>query len=411
MHKSFKTMIKIDKGLLKGSLVLLVMFNLFNLINFIFQLTMARMLTIGEYGTLATIFSLIYVMAIFSESIQTVVAKFSSVEDEKEKIKNVLKRALRRAGKSGVLFLIAYLLISIGLSYLLEIDYALLALNGLIVLAAFVMPVMRGVLQGKEKFVHLGANMIVEALVKIIFAVILVLIGWGVYGAIGASIVGSAVAFVVSVYFLKEIVNAKEKDAKITNYKGFSLPVLYIVAIIFIFFSLDIIIARIVFEENFAGMYAVASTLGKIIFLGVQPISKAMFPIVSSSKKKVSGLLRNSIFMISILILLALFVFYFFPDLIIMLFSGKNISEAASILFLVGVAFSLQSITNVILLYKLAGSIRNYIPLAIIIPIQAILLILFSSSLLSFSLALVGASAIFLIGSIILTKTSRGEEK
>lgn len=402
---------KIDKGLLKGSLILLIMFNLFNLINFIFQTIMARMLTIEEYGILATIFSLIYILGIFTESIQTVVAKFSSVEEKKEKIRNVLRRALKKSFKIGILILIAYLIASIGLSYLLNIHYALLALNGLIVLAAFIMPVTRGVLQGMERFPKLGGNMIIEASVKLILAVIFVFIGWSVYGAIGASAAGSAIAFVVSLYFLKDVRRAEEKEAKIVNYRGFSWPVLYVVAVIFIFFSLDIIIAKAVFSSELAGVYSVASTLGKIIFLAVQPISKAMFPIVSSSKKETNNLFGNSLLMILILMCLALLVFYFFPDLIIKLFSGRSIAEASSILFFVGIAFSLQALSNVILLYKLAGKMKNYIYIAIIIPIQIILLTLFSSSLLSFSIALVAASAIFLIGSIILTKNQKNEAK
>lgn len=64
--------------LVKGSIVLFILFNIFNVLNFVFQFLMARMLGPSDYGVFAALITLIYIIAIPSDSIQTVVSKYTS---------------------------------------------------------------------------------------------------------------------------------------------------------------------------------------------------------------------------------------------------------------------------------------------------------------------------------------------
>src|SRR3989344_786161 len=198
-------MVKFEKALIGGSLVLLVTFNLFNLLNFIFQFAMARMLSVSDYGTLATLFSIVYIVGIFSESIQTIMTKYSSNESNSGKIKNLVKRSLRKSFVFSSAIFVAYLLLMIFFSPLLKIGYSLLALNGLMIFTSFLLPISRGVLQGKKKFKDLGINAIIEAIIKLLLAVVLVFVGWKVYGAIIATVLGAFVSLALSFSMLKPI--------------------------------------------------------------------------------------------------------------------------------------------------------------------------------------------------------------
>ena len=169
-------MIKLHKDLWKGSLILLITFNIFNALNFVFHLTMARLLTLSDYGILVTLFTIIYMLAVFSESIQIVITKYSSSEDKIGRLKNLLKKSLKKSFVLSVLFFVAYLVVAIFLSSLLKIEYFLLALNGLIIFAVFFSPITRGLLQGRKKFKALGGNMIIEAVTKLVLAVLFVFI-------------------------------------------------------------------------------------------------------------------------------------------------------------------------------------------------------------------------------------------
>ena len=114
---------RFNKLLIKGSLILLVSFGLFNLFNLLFQVSMARMLDIVDYGILATLFTITYLFGIFSESIQTVIVKYTSNENNEGKIKNILRKSLRKSLIFPTLFFLLYLIVSIPLMFILDINY------------------------------------------------------------------------------------------------------------------------------------------------------------------------------------------------------------------------------------------------------------------------------------------------
>jgi len=399
-------MVKLSKALIKGSLFLLITFNIYNALNFFFHFSMARLLSIVDYGILVTLFSIIYILAIFSESIQTVITKYSSAEESPGKLKNLFKKALRKASFASLSLFALYLIISVPLSYLFKIDYLLMAFNGLMIFAAFFVPVSRGIMQGKKMFKSLGLNMIIEAVIKLVLAIALVLIGWKVYGAIAATILGTFVAFLFSFPALRRILKSKEVGAKTKDIYNYSKPVFFLTFIILIFYSIDVIIAKMVFTPEMTGYYAIASTLGKTIFFGTLPISKAMFPLSAAGKKKKdkpSTIFGNALAILILLITVALVAFIFFPELIIRIFSGRFIPESAAVLFLVGIAVSLISLSNLILLYKIStGKTKGYLTFSVFLLIEIFLLVFFSQSLLQFSMAFITASAILLWGSIFL---------
>ena len=400
-------MAKLNKTLFKGSVILLITFNLYNLFNFVFQFSMARLLTIAEYGILATLYSMIYLLSMFTESIQTVVAKYSANEPSPGKLKNLFNKSLKKAFSISLVFFILYLITAFPLSNLLNITYSLTALNGIMIFTAIFPPISRGIMLGRKRFKQLGFALVIESISKLVIAIFLVLIGLKVYGAIIATFIGVLISFIYSIYGIKNILSSKESKAVTANIYQYSKPVFLLTFIIIAFYSLDVIIAKIVFSAELAGYYALASILGKTIFWGTQPISRAMFPLSAEKKKdNKHNLIINSALLLFLLIAIALLLFYFFPDLILKLFSGKSdISEASKILFYVGIAFSLQAIANLALLYKISlGKIKGYFNFIIFILIEIALMLYFSNSLLEFSIAYILASAIFLWGSIYLLK-------
>ena len=398
---------KINKALISGSLILLITFNIFNFFNFLFHFFMARLLPIAEYGILVALYSIIYILAIFSESIQTVITKYVSSSNDIGKTKNILRKSLKKAFSYSLILLLLYLVISIPLSYMLKIPYGMMALNGLMIIIVFLMPVNRGVLQGRKMFRSLGSNMVLESIIKVTVSILLVWIGWGVYGAIVGTLMGAFLALFLSFPLLKKILNSKEKKAETSEIYNFTKPVFVLMFVILVFYSIDAIIAKIVFSDEIAGYYAIASILAKIVFFGTFPIGKAMFPLSSEKKKgkknNPENIFYTALGLLFIGIIGALVIFYFFPDLIVRIFSGRQIPESASILFLLAIATSMISLANLNLLYKISqGKIRGYWLFIIFLVIEIGLLFFFSDTLLQFSIAFIASSAMLLWGSIFL---------
>ena len=164
-----------------------------------------------------------------------------------------------------------------------------------------------------------------------------------------------------------------------------------------------ILLSGYFFNETLAGIYALASTIGLIIFIGIQPINKALFPITASDSVKEKPNKNNffkALGIILILSLLALIVIGFFPEFLINIFAGKSLPEAHSIMLILSVGMTLLSVTSFLLYYKLSqGKTSNYQYIALFLVVECILLIVFSQTLLSFALAFLVSNVIFLIGS------------
>ena len=403
----------LDKKVIKGSFVLLIAFGLFNIFNFAYQIAMARLLSVEEYGVLATLFAIIYIFAIFSESIQTVIAKYTVESKSYGQLRNMLRKSIKRGTTVATKLFIGYLLISILFSYFFNISYLLLALNGIVIYFMFLLPVSRGALQGRKQFLPLGVNLVIESVMKLILGICFVLIGWKVYGAIGGFIVGALIAFLLSFVSLKEVYRAKEEKFEGNGIYSYAKPTFFITAVIVLFYSVDVIIAKILFVDNdyLAGAYATASILGKIILWASVPIGKAMFPLSAESKdngERKNKILVTTLVLLSCLIIGMLGIFYLFSEEIVRLFSNKEIVESAKILVYLGISFSLIAVSNIILLYQLSiGKIKRYKVLIICNLIEVLLLVSSGNSLERFSISFVISSIILLVGSILFVWANR----
>ncbi|PIN94829.1 hypothetical protein COU61_00205 [Candidatus Pacearchaeota archaeon CG10_big_fil_rev_8_21_14_0_10_35_13] len=418
MIKRFLGKIKSDE-LVKGSIVLLVMINLFNLAGYLFHLIIARLLGPEDYGIFAVLMSFVLIYAIPAEAIQTIIAKNTAVLNAKKqigKIKGMMNKSLIRGIWISVgLFLILGILTKVLFSKILEINMTLIIIANLILFSSFILPVIRGVMQGRKKFFALGWTMLIEAILKIGLGVGLVLLGLRVYGAIMGVVLAVIITFFLSFLFVKEVIKTRADKTRVgINYKNIS--VWLALAVVLLIFSSDIIIAKILFTPEIAGKYAVLSMIGKMIFYGTNGISKAMLPITAqkhAEKKDSRRVFKKSLIITIALCLIALIVIAIFPELLIRILFGNVYSDVYGTLLYVAIAFSILSITNLVLLYGISKnkfSIRDnnklgtmkvllggIILLAVMILLEYKILKYYSESIKTFSLAFIAFNMIILL--------------
>ncbi len=400
--------------LVKGSIILFVTFSIFNFLNFIFQFLMARMLGPAEYGIFAVIMALFYFMAVPSDSIQTVISKYTSklkVKDEYGKIKLLLIKSLKKgfliAGILFILFLPVFWLVSNSLN----IPFTLITLSGLMLFMFFTTPISRGIMQGLKKFKALGTNMVVDSLSKVVLAIIFVLLGLRVYGAVISIILGSLIALVFSLIPIKNILRKNKEYANFTGIYRYSWPVLFVLLAILMMQSIDIIIAKKFFSPEMAGQYAVANLIGKMIFFGTLSISKAMFPLSSEEfegngdVKKTKSIFYKSLIIVSGICIVSLLALVLFPEIIISLLFGEKYLAITGILFNMGVAFSFISLSNLVLIYGLSVNkkIPTYYMVAFIL-LQGILLLTMHNTLIELSIAMIISTFLLFLGSLAMIR-------
>lgn len=390
--------------IINGSIILLIGFGMFNFFNFLYQSIMARMLSVADYGILASLGAIIYIFTIFSESIQTIVAKYTVIGKDNERIKNLLKRGLKRCLKLSSLFFVGYLAVSLIVWKVLDISYPLLVLNGLLLYIVFMLPVTRGIMQGMKKFTQLSVSLVLESVFKIIIGVAFVFAGMKVYGAIGGFLMGMVIAFILSFIPLREVLKSREKHFNLDNIYSYAKPATFATAIVVIFSSIDILIAQAIFSSEDAGAYSIASMLGKIVMWVAVPIGKAMFPLSAESNEnpiRSRKIFRTALMIIGLLVCGGILFFWLFPDFTVRIFSGKALSGAAEILPYLSVAFGLVAFANLILLYKLSlGDINGHYWLVACIAIELVLFFAMPHTMLSFSMVFILSAITLLIGSI-----------
>lgn len=393
--------------LLQGSIILFIMINIFNLLNYFFHFLMVRLLEPAEYGILATLMAIVFILIIPSESIQTIVSRYTSKfykENEFGKIRTLFEKSILKGIKIAMIIFVIYTIISPLLSLILKIPVNLLLITGSIILPTFILPIGKGILQGTKSFYALGSNSILEGTIKLVLAFILVYIGLNVLGAISAVVLAMFLAFLASIFSFRYIFKYKKDFLKIEGIYSYSLAVFILIALVTVLLSIDVIIAKIIFPPELVGKYAVASIIGKMIFFGTQPISKTMFPITSekSDRKEDSGdILKKSLLLIILIVIPALLIFLFLPDFFVGILFGISYLDISNLIIWTGISFTLLSLSNLFLMSALAQrtvKISKAILFSIVsILIQTIVLYTSSESINLYSTSLVLSNTIILL--------------
>ncbi len=181
--------------LLRGSTLLVAGTMAGNALNVVYTFLMARLLAPPDYATLVALTALFIVASLPAGTIQTVVAR-----------EVALAEAAGEAGRAGAIarrllarLLPVALLVSAGLlaltssaaSYLQVRDPAPLRVLALLLGALLLLPVLRGALQGLQRFGTLAALGLLDVLFKLVLGAALVWLGYGVTGAFAAMLAGA----------------------------------------------------------------------------------------------------------------------------------------------------------------------------------------------------------------------------
>ena len=344
-----------------------------NVINYIYHLLMGRILGPIDYGSLASIYSLIYVVAIVPISTSFAIVKFiSQAKDKKERgyIYWVLKKFVFWVAVVASLVL---LVISPWVAQYLKIDeFASVVMIAPMTFLLLMILTNQAAMQGLLKFIGVVGPGFSSALGKLLFGLFFVALGFSVNGAVFGILLALIVTYFLSVWLRGNLFDEKAKAGSfsIQKFLHYAFPVLIQALAFTAFFTVDVLLAKHFLPAFEAGIYAALSTLGKVIYFAAQPITAAMFPIVIGKKSR--GEAYRGIFFVSFLLtvlisILAVSLYWLFPSLAIGILYGKDYLTAAPSLVWMGLFIGVYT-ANYILVNFLLSIERTkivYLPLAI----------------------------------------------
>lgn len=353
-----------------------------NVINYGYHLIMGRVLGPVNYGVLASIYSILYLISVVPSSAGISIVKFISSAKSDGETYSIYKSLSRFVFYLASILSLVFIVSSPFIAKFLHIEnFWIVSMVSVVLFFTLVTLVNQSTSQGLLKFTGSVVPNLISAVVKLGLGIILVFLGWSVFGAIFAVAMGAAISYFYSRWFIKKILTADNgKSFDLKPFLKYSIPVLVQAFAFTSLFTVDVILVKHFLSPHDAGLYAALSTLGKIIFFAVSPIVGTMFPIVAGRKAK--GEPYEKVFLVSFgitfVISAAVVVFYWlFPNITIGILYGNAYLSAKSELVWMGIFILFYSLSYFLVNFYLSINKVKIILLPLFFSLVQILAIWF----------------------------------
>ncbi|HVH86176.1 MAG TPA: oligosaccharide flippase family protein [Terriglobales bacterium] len=352
---------------LSGSLVLLMGSMLVSVLNFVFNVAMARLLGPELFSQAAAIVTLLMLLSCISLSFQMVCAKFVARNETPNAKSSVYRRISRQAWQWGAVVALVLAIAQKPITGYLRMPnswvIAVLAIG-----MAFYnqLGVKRGNMQGWCEFPSLSWNYIFEAASKLAIAILLVELGYGIFGVVGA-LSASIIAAVLLPSPRNHTQHASAVDEPLP---GECIPASFgegIQAIVFfvgqvIINNVDIILVKHFFDSEQAGLYAAIALVGRLLYFASWQVVSAMFPVSAAAGEKEHGktqVLGVPLLIVSLLCIGFILVLAIFPGFVMHVVFGEGFHAADSLLSIYAMSTALYAIAMVLITYEMSRKIAN----------------------------------------------------
>ncbi len=351
-----------EKKATTGGAILIASLMGVNIINFGFNAFLGRSLSFNDYSLLTLINTLYYLLTIaltgLSGSVNHRVSFLIGKENNSE-AKNFIKKTAQLSLYVAVGTSIIFLLVLPFLKFFFnESSFIPFLLFSPAILFGTIAAVNKGALNGNFSFKELGIVLLIEAVIKFLIAVLLIATGFNhlTYLSIPVSIV---IAAVLSLYFIKKQTLIEKKN----NVSYYAFPRKFFIAALIIglstnaFLSFDLLLAKHFLSPEDAGKYALLSLVGKMIFFMGSLLSSFMVTVVSrrdgqgrDPKYAFYKIFAGTAF----LVINGVALLGFFGHIIVPFLFGNKALVLTPFLNRYTLAIGLFTLTNCIVLYRLA---------------------------------------------------------
>jgi len=375
--------------LAKGSIVVFAGTMVANFGAYLYHLVVGRIMGPEQYGELAALLSLSYILNVFTVTIQAVVAKFVARRAAALHMEEVRVFVLNLLGILliiGILCLIILLFLAPMIVNFLHIQEPVvviyLFLGSLFTLIGMVFSsVLQGLLRFFQGMVILNISSVLRLAVGVAFASL------GVTAALKANALALFVTALIALWAIRDIIFVKTSNKKIAIaplFAGSLLPFLAVFGVS-ILNSQDVVVVKHFLSAAEAGWYGALSTMGKIIFFASYSVGYVLLPFVSNRTTRGMNSHRLVYISLGIVTVLSFSIasgFFLFPELALTLLYGKAFIAAAPYLGLFAVFSSLYTMSYTLVMGLLgSGKTSIWGVLIATAVVQDVLLVMFHQSI------------------------------
>jgi O-antigen/teichoic acid export membrane protein len=307
---------------------------------------MSHNLSDADYAALDALLSVFMIISIPASAIQTATAKYVSdlsAAGRDAEVKDLFRRSLWRIGAVCIIGLAAFLASSRFIAdYLRIARIEPVALLGVALFISLVFPAPVGVLQGLQEFGKLGWINITGAAVRLGAGVSLVLLGFGVNGAVGASLASILVVLAISLFLLRPFLRRSGKmRADSSGVYLYFAPVILFLACQSLLSFVDGIVVKRYFDPEQAAVYFRAAIVGKAFLYLPTALAVVLFPKASqlyALQESSFRLLGQAILYSLIMAVAGVAVCFLFAGPLAVIVGGGHTPEVAGLIRYFGLA-------------------------------------------------------------------------
>ncbi len=331
----------------------------------------SRLLSPASYGDLTALIALSVIAAVPTGAAQTIVAERTAVllaNGEHDRARYMIRHAVAHVCTIALLFGLLYVACIPLIKPLLGLQAIgpAIALAPLLTFSLF-LPVAYGVLQGMERFIALGAVMLVVAGSRVLFGVPWTLAGGGAGGPLFGQAVGCLLAMGTTVYLLRRYLLRRGTGAARTGLRRRPDRRTLAAGGAFIAFALisnlDVLLAKLLLSAHAAGEYAALATIEKIVLF--LPAAVAVVMVPSAAKARHAGgsagrVLRIASLLVAATTLLVAVPAALAPHLLLRLMFGPKYVNAAPGVLPIACAGAGLALLYLLVVYTVAVQERRW---------------------------------------------------
>lgn len=401
----------------KHGSVLFVALTIANFSNYIFHFVISRMLGPSEYGALGALLSVFMLISVPAGALQVVVAKRiaqARVAMEPGAVGQLLRTLLQRGALVAVYCGVLVAAWSPALSHFLRLGSLIPGfLLAIFVIPAVLTPVYGGALQGQMRFKPFAVISVVATLLRLLFGIAFVAVGWGVSGAVAASVVSQIVGVGLAMLFLrKSLASALPGSVRLIGVVGQARTAMAALAGFWAVVSVDTVLARYFLDDNRSGIYAASAVLAHAVLFFPAAIAAVAFPRFAESQgrsvKARMMLFHSTIAVFSLGLLGALFLWAFGPLAMGVLF-GEAFAAGGAVVGTLGFASAFLGLSSVLMHFHLASESRALWSFGLALVLEVAGIALFHDSPLQIALVVLAVSGMLCIINLIAAYASPRE--
>lgn len=258
-----------------------------NALNYVFNFAVSRKLGVENFATLAALGSGIMIFSLPATVVNLIVVKYAAefhAVGDRARLSRLSRVVLRRTAVFAAAFLICGILLRGIVANFLHISNDIAIVLTIVLLSlSFIMPSVRGILQGAQNFRTYAVSSILEVFLKVVFGAGLVYAGFGVGGAMLGWCAALATALAYTMWAVRTPSTRFTRSGQALFidlarlFKTISGVAAATAALTLLSFG-DVFLVKHYLDAHQAGLYAAVNLTGKVVLMVVSFLPMVLLP-------------------------------------------------------------------------------------------------------------------------------------